>query len=233
MTSTPITARAPHIMINAGSRPYRSHKVRACDLCRKRKSRCTVDIPGQSCLTCRVQGADCHYQEDPIQEGQVIKDSANASSGTRPVVGQRKRKKIIERTSASLPDAVGSGGSTGKPQNRKFENPQNESVLIVGPVTAEDAQVIEKFMPSERSSRSVETSKKPYNVYSNDPRKPILYTTVSRWRQGVRVSSPPGENQREILEQVLGPFRHDIVKLCVSSAGSSSQCGPKSLTGSG
>ncbi|OXV09556.1 hypothetical protein Egran_02682 [Elaphomyces granulatus] len=221
MASTP---RAPPVVI----RPYRSHKMRACDLCRKRKSRCTVDIPGQSCLLCRVQGADCHYQEESnIPEAQAVEASVNAFSETHPILGhgQRKRRKPIETASASLTaaDAVGSPsekgpvsrrGSVGKPPNRKFEDSgQNESVLIVGPVAAEDAQVIEKFMPPEKSSRSVDTSKKPYNVYSNDPRKPILYTTVSRWRQGVRVSSPPGENQKEILEQILGPFRHDIVKL--------------------
>lgn len=95
---------------------------------------------------------------------------------------------------------------------RKIDDPQNESVLIVGPVAAEDAQVIEKFMPSERSSK-IENGNKPYNVYSNDPRKPILYTTVSRRRQGVRIGCPPGENQKEILEHLLGPFKQDLVRL--------------------
>lgn len=95
---------------------------------------------------------------------------------------------------------------------RKLDDPQNESVLIVGPVAAEDAQVIEKFMPSERSSK-IENGNKPYNVYSNDPRKPILYTTVSRRRQGMRMGCPPGENQKEILEHLLGPFKQELVRL--------------------
>ncbi|THC96447.1 hypothetical protein EYZ11_004096 [Aspergillus tanneri] len=93
------------------------------------------------------------------------------------------------------------------------EDPQNESVHIVGPVVADDAQVIEKFMPPERSDMSEAAKSHPYNVYSNDPRKPILYTTISRRRQGMRVGVPPGENQKEILEQILGPFRHDLVRL--------------------
>lgn len=29
----------------------------------------------------------------------------------------------------------------------------------------------------------------------------------------MRMGSPPGESQKEILEQVLGPFKDDIVKL--------------------
>ena len=68
-------------------------------------------------------------------------------------------------------------------------------------------------MPPERASKSVEPKNHPYNVYSSDPRKPILYTTVSRRRQGMRVGIPPGENQKEILEQILGPFKDDLVRL--------------------
>lgn len=88
----------------------------------------------------------------------------------------------------------------------------NESVHIVGPVAAEDAQVIERHMPLERSTKAADT-KPPYNVYSNDPRKPILYTRVARRRQGVRATDTPGANQKEILEQILGPFKLDLVKM--------------------
>ncbi|KAF7592737.1 hypothetical protein BBP40_012568 [Aspergillus hancockii] len=63
------------------------------------------------------------------------------------------------------------------------QDPHNESVHIVGPVVADDAQVIEKFMPPEHSNTNVDPNSHPYNVYSNDPRKPILYTTISRRRQ--------------------------------------------------
>ncbi|RAH75193.1 putative C6 transcription factor [Aspergillus aculeatinus CBS 121060] len=210
---------------NAGARPYRSHKVRACDLCRKRKSRCTVDIPGQSCLLCRVQGADCHYQEDssqdaPLSDGHDTKrwsaDPAQVST-----VGQ-KRKRSSEVGSpasgsrpraSSVPQTDSAGGHRGS--ESRFDDPHNESVLIVGPVVADDAQVIEKYMPTERTSKSVEPKNNTYNVYSSDPRKPILYTTVSRRRQGMRVGIPPGENQKEILEQILGPFKHDLVRLFI------------------
>ncbi|KAH2393453.1 hypothetical protein KXW92_007778 [Aspergillus fumigatus] len=214
--------------LNAGARPYRSHKVRACDLCRKRKSRCTVDIPGQSCLLCRVQGADCHYQEEPLPDASV----SNGSDSKRWSVDQvseslgtgQKRKRTPDTTisspnpsrrreSFSRPRAYSDSRGTDRRRNGT-EDPHNESVFIVGPVVADDAQVIEKFMPpEERSSKSVEPKSHPYNVYSSDPRKPILYTTVSRRRQGMRVGVPPGENQKEILEQILGPFKHDLVRL--------------------
>jgi hypothetical protein len=132
--------------------------------------------------------------------------------------GQKRKR---ETTSNSPPNTsrrrdntdsvIDSRGS--EPSRLGVDDPHNQSVHIVGPVVADDAQVIEKY--TERSNKNVEPKSHPYNVYSNDPRKPILYTTVSRRRQGMRVGVPPGENQKEILEQILGPFRHDLVRLFI------------------
>lgn len=219
--------KLPSPGFNPGTRPYRSHKVRACDLCRKRKSRCTVDIPGQSCLLCRVQGAVCHYQDESFDSSiSSAPDSRSWSgeNGTEKVSSGQKRKRSPDIISPPNSDRrveapnvhraqTSANRRASDPGSRGDEDPQNESVFIVGPVVADDAQVIEKYMPPERSSKSVEPKNHPYNVYSNDPRKPILYQTVSRRRQGVRVGTPPGENQKEILEQVLGPFKHDLVRL--------------------
>lgn len=41
------------------ARPYRSHKYPACARCHKRRSRCTIEIPGQACLLCRMHGVPC------------------------------------------------------------------------------------------------------------------------------------------------------------------------------
>lgn len=216
------SSKLPSPGFNAGARPYRSHKVRACDLCRKRKSRCTVDIPGQSCLLCRVQGADCHYQEGPDPDTSVLSttESKPWSGGqpVEPVSGQkRKRSPSISRQSTNGPSPQGTASSSGRRESESrrkgSDDPHNESVLIVGPMVAEDAQVIEKHMPPERSSLSEEPKSHPYNIYCSDPRKPVLYTTISRRRKGMRRGVPPGENQKEILEQILGPFKHDLVRL--------------------
>lgn len=212
------SSKLPSPGFNAGARPYRSHKVRACDLCRKRKSRCTVDIPGQSCLLCRVQGADCHYQEEQNQETSLVLSTSESKpwppgpSPVDPMPGQ-KRKRSPDLNSHQSPIGPSPPGTTSSSGRRKDEDPHNESVLIVGPMVAEDAQVIEKHMPPERTSLSEEPSNNPYNIYSSDPRKPVLYTTISRRRKGMRRGVPPGENQKEILEQILGPFRHDLVRL--------------------
>ena len=117
---------------------------------------------------------------------------------------------------ANVPRARSTGDSRGsEPSRPGVEDPQNESVFIVGPVVADDAQIIEQHMPPEGPNKAELTNSHPYNVYSNDPRKPILYTTVARRRRGLRVGTPPGENQKEILEQILGPFKQDLVRLYV------------------
>lgn len=227
------SSKLPSPSFNAGARPYRSHKVRACDLCRKRKSRCTVDIPGQSCLLCRVQGADCHYQEEASTDTSVL-SAADSKSWPGPAAVEAAPGQKRKRSPDGLPHLVQNGpprqpingpsphgtnsssGRRGSDSRRKdMDDPQNESVLIVGPMVAEDAQVIEKHMPPERRSHSEEPTSHPYNIYSSDPRKPVLYTTISRRRKGMRRGTPPGENQKEILEQILGPFKHDLVRLYV------------------
>lgn len=235
------SSKLPSPVFNAGARPYRSHKVRACDLCRKRKSRCTVDIPGQSCLLCRVQGADCHYQEETNIDASILSAPDQKSwSGPPPPSGTtevevlpgKKRKRspddftqsgqnVPPRQPINGPSPHGTNSSSGRrgsdPRRKDADDPQNESVLIVGPMVAEDAQVIEKYMPPEQRSLSEEPKSQPYNIYSSDPRKPVLYTTISRRRKGMRKGTPPGENQKEVLEQILGPFRHDLVRLWVQT----------------
>ena len=227
------SSKLPSPGFNAGARPYRSHKVRACDLCRKRKSRCTVDIPGQSCLLCRVQGADCHYQEEANADASLLSGADRKSWPGPPsleaVPGHKRKRSLDElnhmgqnippRQPINGPSPHGTTSSGGRRESdlrrKDMDDPQNESVLIVGPMVAEDAQVIEKHMPPERSSQSEEPNSHPYNIYSSDPRKPVLYTTISRRRKGMRKGTPPGENQKEVLEQILGPFKHDLVRLYV------------------
>ncbi|KAM5433623.1 hypothetical protein McanMca71_003308 [Microsporum canis] len=210
--------------LSTGSRPYRSHKVRACDLCRKRKSRCTVDLPGQSCLLCRVQGADCHYGED--KSNLMDQPAPNVNTETKPW-SMPPDTKGLKRTHDEMNSASPARSLMDIPRMLSKENHAKskakvesehgyrhgpgESVHIVGPVAAADAQVIERY--TERSNNHSPDRKTPYNVYSNDPRKPILYTTVSRRRQGLKTTGTPGENQRDILEQIIGPFKHDLIKI--------------------
>ena len=54
-------------------RPYRSHKAPACSSCRRRKSRCTVDIAGRACLVCRLNRTACDFsgiEDEHRQQGE-------------------------------------------------------------------------------------------------------------------------------------------------------------------
>ena len=186
------------------ARPYRSHKVRACDHCRKRKSRCTLDIPGRACVMCRVADVVCCYDE--IREG-PRKRARVSDPGTLPSgVGDGLLTENESRQSASR--------STIQDLERVDQVDLNEKgsefAHIVGPILANDAQVVEQFMLPETRTGDTEA---PYNVYSSEKEKPILYTKVCRRRPGFRSSGCAGAKEREILEQILGPFANELVDL--------------------
>ncbi len=82
--------------------------------------------------------------------------------------------------------------------------------MIVGPVMAEDVQLIENYMSSQ-----YRVHRKPhgplYDSVSDNPEDPVLYLTVPRKRLGLSQNNRPGEKQREILEQILGPLINEVV----------------------
>lgn len=73
--------------LKVAGRPYRSHKYPACARCHKRRSRCTVEIPGQACLLCRMHGVPC-------SSASTAKDDRN---GHR--IGFTKRSLVSEKDS--------------------------------------------------------------------------------------------------------------------------------------
>lgn len=84
--------------------------------------------------------------------------------------------------------------------------------MIVGPVMAEDVQLIQDFMSSQgRLHHS--SHDRLYDTVSDNPQDPVVYLTVPRRRQGLSLNYRPGEKQREILEQILGPFMDEVIAL--------------------
>ncbi|EDN99599.1 hypothetical protein SS1G_02456 [Sclerotinia sclerotiorum 1980 UF-70] len=84
--------------------------------------------------------------------------------------------------------------------------------MIIGPAIAEDVQVLEQYMESQSGPK---TSKRGrlYDTVSDNPKDPVIYLSVSRRREGLSSSERPGEKQKEILEQILGPNVGEVVKL--------------------
>lgn len=80
---------------------------------------------------------------------------------------------------------------------------------------AEDIEVLEHYLASDVSGGA--TSGRPYSLVSGKPGNPIVYLTVPRQRKGRASTVDAGNTQREIIEQILGRFRNDVVALCVLS----------------
>lgn len=221
------------------SRPYRSHKIPACGRCRKRKLRCSVDIPGQPCELCHAATAVCIQLRTTEKVSGSRRNSPEARHDdaldlpSQQHVGKstkRHRPELSEDVSGQslasgahghLPQVVVSpihhrhdlaSSRTSVTTPRAQDESGSKSAMIVGPVMAEDVQMIENYMSSHgRPQHSPGESH--YNTISDNPQDPVLYLTIPRRRQGVAMRHRPGEKQREIFEQILGPFVDEVVAL--------------------
>src|SRR5271163_1146068 len=101
---------APLNLKKQSGRPYRSHRYPACTRCKKRRSRCTIDLPGTACLLCRMYHAEC------------------SSAATR------KDQHTVNIPSASL--------------HSEYDSREQAS-QVVSPVVARDAQIFERYIPSD------------------------------------------------------------------------------------
>jgi hypothetical protein len=73
---------------------------------------------------------------------------------------------------------------------------------IVGPVGVYDAKILEQHNP--------EVGMSPYKVVSNDLKKPVMLIVDSQPTKN-RAARRPGVQQREIVEQIVGPFISDLM----------------------
>ncbi|KAF7919679.1 uncharacterized protein EAE97_011597 [Botrytis byssoidea] len=200
-------------------RPYRSHKIPACDRCRKRKLRCEADLSNGSCRICREQDVDCVRSEASKTRKQT---SPNTNNIEVPSVRSLKRPRIIDSSpSASLrhenrfpEDSTAEQSGLQSPDYSRQErsNVNDKSSMIIGPIIAEDVQLLEQYMESqarpERSKRG-----RLYDTVSDNPKDPVIYLSVPRRREGLSSSERAGEKQKEILEQILGPNVREVVNL--------------------
>ena len=95
-----------------GSRPYRSHKIPACERCRKRKARCTIDLPDQPCLLCRLQGGTC-----------------SRSKGASSCLCLRLRETIAFYAVGQVADSyTGASFETPRSKRQRLSSAQNEAL---------------------------------------------------------------------------------------------------------
>lgn len=113
-----------------------------------------------------------------------------------------------------LSNGDGTGGSPPRPRSapvlHKHSSHPSASIMLA-PHVAEDVDVFQRHISQYRPSGNEGSD--PYQTLSHDARNPIVYLTVPRYRIGLRPEIGAGKKQLEIIEQILGPFKQEVIEL--------------------
>lgn len=198
----------------------RLHLTLQIDRCRKRKVRCNFDDPGQKCMLCREKGWECVSSRVPYKR---------ADSDSRPLKRTRlgSETPIAEQSASSRPSititrqteprstSVGASPAAGLQASThgRITSPA-ESSTIVGPVIAEDIEALEQYLTTKNHPQDnfTNSSDRPH-AFSKASGNHILYLSVPRRRDGLKLAKDPGASQKEIIEQIIGPFRDNLMNL--------------------
>lgn len=204
------------------SRPYRSHRVPACIRCRSRKIRCQIDIPGEPCNACRTA----------VQPGQerLQCQYIDSSSSSKPASPEGRPSAKRRRTSnyhddgpeENMPARPSSAPILHKPSSHPSAS------IILAPHVAEDVDIVQRHISQDAKasgsgnvsmgnsgsgSASTSTAPQPYSTVFRDVANPIVYLTVPRFRTGLAPELGAGREQLEIISQIVGPFKREVVDL--------------------
>ncbi len=82
---------------------------------------------------------------------------------------------------------------------------------MLAPHVAEDVDIFHRHVLQHRRAGEGEPSS--YQTVLQDVKDPVVYTTVPRFRTGLPPNSGCGQEQLEILGQIMGPFKREVVEL--------------------
>ncbi|KAF9892150.1 hypothetical protein FE257_002556 [Aspergillus nanangensis] len=193
-------------------RPYRSHKVPACDRCRRFKRRCTGGTPGRPCMLCGLQDVPCVVSPGPKTHSRSTRTSnrenqrqnrpENTPSATIPVEGNPAPPLAAQGDAGQANIGPAYHGSPGQDCSKI------ETSVVASPVISEDIQILERYMSKSTALSSVEEP--PSHAVSSTP---SVYLRVPRRREGLAISQNPGKQQKEIMMQILQPYTDELVRL--------------------
>ena len=189
----------------------KNHIRTACLNCRKAKRKCQSQA-GKTCKHCADRGSLCILPTNASVQRSLSCNSTNIQSrATSNLGGVEKGATHSEQTRQSQETR----SALLKPRVSTLEESADESSHIVGPALAQDAFVLEGHLTKDavHYTNSSLIRPNPYNIYSTDPRKPVLYMTVPRQRQGILTDKYPGSNQLEIVEKLVEPFADELIDL--------------------
>lgn len=192
--------------IESQSRPYRSHKIPACNSCRKRKIRCEIDAASNSCRMCRERDTKCEFSRTMHQR------SNHRLSGLRARDGRSHGEGMSE---TRLPRSSGTQHHT---------SPEECQSLIANPTMAEDLDILESYITSR--STTAFASMRTYIRSSRKRNESVTYLPVPERRPKLSSrKAPSGTEQRTIMDQVLGLQKEEVVKLYLTPFSILQDCG--------
>ncbi|KAE8393677.1 fungal-specific transcription factor domain-containing protein [Aspergillus alliaceus] len=188
-------------------RPYRSHKIPACDRCRRFKRRCTGGTPERPCVLCNLQEVPCTISTKP-------KSPSSSRSRVKYVQRHVQPPKIAPSTtihtmpSPALADAEVGQEHIGRAYHGSpgLDQSKVELSMFASPVISEDIQILERYMSSSSSSLSSVGRSGSSDI-------PPVYLRAPRRREGLSMATDPGKRQKEIVMQVLQPYTDEMVRL--------------------
>lgn len=209
------------------ARPYRSHRVPACQFCRRRKSRCTRDLVHRPCLLCRTHGVSCSSLND-VQEKSTDGSWTPIKKRKRPEAHHGHQAAPVQETGVSMdpsgPEAPRNPNKVTKhlpvatqlshirsPLQSTSQEQPKQSGHIIGPALARDAQVLERYMLPVYNTVMSHARPNPYSVYSDDPRNPVVYMQGPRQRGVLPIGNGTSAfRQFETMEKILDPLGPDL-----------------------
>lgn len=189
-------------------RPYRSHKIPACERCRKRKIRCNFDLIHQECIYCRGKGLDCVVAY-PTRDSSI----KGAVSQEVPDAVQRKRPRHREGAS----DVIGPPHDSEprlRPSPATDRNGETwaEMSSIVGPMVAEDIEVIDSYLLPNAPKLDDDVENESHTKVQRK-QNPVLYQSVPRRRSGLTLAHDSGTTQYRIAHHMFHSFKSEMIAL--------------------
>jgi hypothetical protein len=84
---------------------------------------------------------------------------------------------------------------------------------MLAPHLAEDVDIFNRHISQHRNPGNEESEPSKYQTLRHDVNDPIVYLSVPRFRTGLPPGSGCGREQLEIVEQIMGPFKREVVEL--------------------
>lgn len=88
---------------------------------------------------------------------------------------------------------------------------------MLAPHLAEDVDIFNRHISQHRKPGAETSEPSKYQTLFHDVKDPVVYLTVPRFRTGLPPNSGCGREQLEIVEQLMGPFKREVVELYLNN----------------